>query len=150
MRVKLRILLFASALVCALALSPPRRTRPSASKSSSRSTATVETCAEQQSRSLLLPERNRTLTEEAKHEGFTQAGGRVPFGITHFKVNTTGPVGEQIPDGGPVTHIRTDVAPGLATNPQAVPECSKEEFGHRRTGQRLRRVPCRRRAPKPP
>jgi hypothetical protein len=67
--------------------------------------------------------------EEAEEQGFTQAGGRVPFGITHFKVKTVGPIGEETPEGGPVTHIRTDVAPGLATNPSAVEQCSKAAFG---------------------
>jgi hypothetical protein len=64
-------------------------------------------------------------------EGFTQAGGHPPAGITDFKVNTTTP---GVPDGllngeGPVTHVRTDVAPGVSTNPQAVEQCSLEEFG---------------------
>ncbi len=67
---------------------------------------------------------------EAEVEGFTQAGGRVPFGVTDFKVNTTGSLaeGEQIPEGI-VEHIRTDVAPGLATSPSAVEQCSMAEFG---------------------
>ena len=53
----------------------------------------------------------------------------MPFGVTHFKVKTEGPVGEETPEGGAVTHIRTDVAPGLATNPTAVEQCSKKAFG---------------------
>jgi hypothetical protein len=79
---------------------------------------------------------------EAEHEGFTQAGGRVPFGITTFKVNTEGPPGQEYPAGtvsggeivnpaGIVAHIRTDVAPGLATNPFAPTMCSVASFeGH--------------------
>jgi hypothetical protein len=67
-------------------------------------------------------------TAEAEAEGFRQAGGHVPFGITDFKVNTTGALPDQIPTGV-VTHIRTDVAPGLATSPAAVPQCSMKEFG---------------------
>ncbi len=69
---------------------------------------------------------------EAIAEGFTQAGGHVPFGVTDFKVNTEGELskGEQKPvEGKAVTHIRTDVAPGLATSPAAVPQCPQEEFG---------------------
>jgi hypothetical protein len=69
--------------------------------------------------------------EEAEEEGFTEAGGRVPFGITDFAVaakegsiNT----GNAVPSGV-VTHIRTDVAPGLATNPEAIPHCTAAEFG---------------------
>ena len=48
--------------------------------------------------------------------------------ITDFHVNTE-PGGK--PQGAPVTHIRVDVAPGLSTDPQAVPECKPEEFGTR-------------------
>jgi len=68
--------------------------------------------------------------EEAESEGFLQAGGRVPYGITDFKVATG--EGETLPTERPtaiVTHLRTDVAPGLSTNPSAVPTCSTDEFG---------------------
>ncbi|MCW3026343.1 MAG: hypothetical protein JWM29_1775, partial [Solirubrobacterales bacterium] len=65
---------------------------------------------------------------ESKEQGYTQAGGRVPFGITDFKVNTVGAFPNEAPDGGVVAHIRTDVAPGLATSPAAVPQCSAAEF----------------------
>ncbi len=67
---------------------------------------------------------------EAETEGFLQAGGRVPFGITDFKVETG--KGETLPFEKPtsvVTHLRTDVAPGLATDPYAVPDCSAANFG---------------------
>lgn len=60
--------------------------------------------------------------EEAEAQGFLQAGGRVPFGVTDFKVGTTG----SLPFAKPtsvVEHLRTDVAAGLATNPFAVPFC---------------------------
>jgi hypothetical protein len=73
--------------------------------------------------------------EEAEEQGFTQAGGRAPFGITAFMVKTEGPgLPNLVPEGiakgeGIVTHIRTDVAPGLATSPAAVPQCTEEEFG---------------------
>jgi hypothetical protein len=66
--------------------------------------------------------------EEAHKEGFTQAGGRVPFGITDFKILTTGSYPDKVPTSL-VTHLRTDVAPGLATNPFAVPQCSLANFG---------------------
>ncbi|HWX74088.1 MAG TPA: hypothetical protein VNZ05_02215, partial [Solirubrobacteraceae bacterium] len=68
--------------------------------------------------------------KEAKEQGYTQAGGHVPFGITDFKVNTEGELlaGTQKPvEGKAVTHIRTDVAPGLSTAPAAVPECPFED-----------------------
>ncbi len=70
---------------------------------------------------------------EALAEGFTQAGGHVPYGITDFQVKTTGTFPNEVPEGilteGPVTHVRTDVATGLATSPSAVPQCSSTEFG---------------------
>src|ERR1700692_3547375 len=66
--------------------------------------------------------------KEAEEEGFTQAGGRVPFGVTDFLVANVGAYPEKIPTAA-TTHIRTDVAPGLATNPFAVARCSLEEFG---------------------
>lgn len=68
--------------------------------------------------------------EEAKAEGYLQAGGRVPFGITDFQLATN--PATHFPKAVPtsiVKHLRTDVAPGLATNPTAVPECSMENFG---------------------
>jgi hypothetical protein len=66
--------------------------------------------------------------EKAEAEGFTQAAGHPNFGITDFKVNTTGAPPKEVPDGN-VNHIRTDVAPGVSTNPEAVPKCSMAEFG---------------------
>jgi hypothetical protein len=67
---------------------------------------------------------------EAEAEGYTQAGGHIPFGITDFKVTTTGALPNQVPTGA-VSHIRTDVAPGLATSPSAVPQCTMGEFGEK-------------------
>jgi hypothetical protein len=66
--------------------------------------------------------------EEAEEEGFTQAGGRVPFGITDFVVANVGSYPEKVPTAA-TTHIRTDVAPGLATNPFSVERCSPTDFG---------------------
>jgi hypothetical protein len=66
--------------------------------------------------------------KEAEEEGFLQAGGRVPFGITDFKVATTGTLPHQVPTAT-VEHLRTDVAPGLATDPFAVPQCTLANFG---------------------
>jgi hypothetical protein len=70
----------------------------------------------------------KVTVKEAEEEGFTQAGGRVPFGITDFQVSSVGKYPEKIPTAG-TEHIRTDVAPGLATNPFAVERCSLAEFG---------------------
>jgi hypothetical protein len=79
-----------------------------------------ETFGEQ---SFSQPEKPTTVTQ-AKTEGFMEAGGRVPFGITDFEVNTEGSVPFAKPAGAPVTNIRTDVAAGLATSPAAVHQCS--------------------------
>jgi hypothetical protein len=68
--------------------------------------------------------------KEAEEEGFTQAGGRVPFGVTDFKILTSGAYPNEIPTSV-VTHLRTDVAPGLATNPFAVTQCSLANFGNK-------------------
>jgi hypothetical protein len=57
-------------------------------------------------------------------ETYTQAAGHPPFGITDFTVKSKSEQPE-----GKVGHIRVDVAPGVSTNPQAVPKCSLEEFG---------------------
>ncbi len=65
--------------------------------------------------------------QEAIEQGFLQAGGRVPYGVTDFKVNTEGTYPNENPAGAPVTHVRVDVASGLATAPVAVPAC--EAFG---------------------
>jgi len=65
---------------------------------------------------------------EAEEQGYTQAGGHVPFGVTDFNLKTTGTFPEAEPTGV-VDHIRTDVAPGLATSPAAVDQCSEAEFG---------------------
>jgi hypothetical protein len=70
--------------------------------------------------------------EEAEAQGFTQAAGHVPFGVTDFKLTTvkTGvPLASTEAPTGIVKHIRTDVAPGLATSPAAVPQCTGAQFG---------------------
>jgi hypothetical protein len=66
---------------------------------------------------------------KAKVEGFTQAGGHPNFGISDFTVSTVKGEGK-VPEGA-VTHIRTDVAPGVSTNPETVAKCSFKEFGEK-------------------
>jgi hypothetical protein len=67
--------------------------------------------------------------EESAAQGYRQAAGHVPYGITDFMVKHTGDyaTGTAIPTGI-VTHVRVDVAPGLATSPAAVPQCTMKEF----------------------
>ena len=70
--------------------------------------------------------------EEAAEEGFLQAGGRVPFGVTDFKVNTEGTYPNENPSAAPDDPCRVDVASGPRDgNPFAVATCSCEEFGSR-------------------
>jgi hypothetical protein len=72
---------------------------------------------------------------EAGTEGYNQAAGHPAWGITSFKVNTEGTLPNEVPAGltttGPVKHVRTDVGPGVSTNPEAVPLCTKEQFGEK-------------------
>jgi hypothetical protein len=68
---------------------------------------------------------------EAEEGGFTQAGGYVPFGLTDFRINTEEAGGVKYPEGFPlgiIKSIRTDVAPGVVTNPFAIPMCSHKDF----------------------
>jgi hypothetical protein len=64
---------------------------------------------------------------EAREQGFTEAGGRVPNGVTDFEINTIGAYPNAIPTGI-VNHVRVDVASGLATSPIAVHQCALTEF----------------------
>ena len=63
-------------------------------------------------------------------QGYTQAAGHVPFGVTDFTLTHTGSLasGTAVPNGV-VTHVRVDVAAGLATAPAAVAQCTMAEFG---------------------
>ena len=69
---------------------------------------------------------------EAREAGYTQAAGHPAFGVTAFQVKIEGNIPEATPAGiatvGPVTHVRTDVAPGVSTNPEAVQKCTMAEF----------------------
>jgi hypothetical protein len=55
---------------------------------------------------------------------FTQAAGHPPLGITGFEVNTASS-GE--PEGS-IKDVRVDIPPGLAVNPEATEQCTKEQF----------------------
>lgn len=97
----------------------------------------VETCGQEPVLGPFFEPKAKVTVKEAEEEGFTQAGGRVPYGVTDFQIATfeegkpetsPGSYPKKVPTSV-VTHLRTDVAPGLATNPFAVPQCSLEEFG---------------------
>lgn len=60
---------------------------------------------------------------------YTQAAGHPNFGITDFSFNTNELLpGVHVPAGN-VKNLRVDLPAGLSVNPQALPECSMEEFG---------------------
>jgi hypothetical protein len=70
--------------------------------------------------------------EESKEatEGFRLAGGKVPYGVTDFRLTTfpdVGPLKATVPQGS-VQNLRVDVAPGVVTNPDAVTRCSQADF----------------------
>jgi hypothetical protein len=97
----------------------------------------VETCGQEDVLGPFFEPKAKVTVKEAEEEGFTQAGGRVPFGVTDFQIatfeegeptKTPGAYPKKVPTSI-VTHLRTDVAPGLATNPFAVEQCSREAFG---------------------
>jgi hypothetical protein len=72
--------------------------------------------------------------KKAEKEGFTQAGGHPNFGITDFTVKNTVVENKaekkfMLVPNGVLRHIRVDVAPGVSTNPQAVPRCTIQDFG---------------------
>jgi hypothetical protein len=98
---------------------------------------TVSTCGQENVGGPFFEPKAKITVKEAEEEGFTQAGGRVPFGVTDFKVATFEEGNPAVTPGNPnkqvptsiVTHLRTDVAPGLATNPFAPEQCTLEEFG---------------------
>jgi hypothetical protein len=56
---------------------------------------------------------------------FTQAAGHPPVGLTDFEVNTGGVLGT--PEGT-VKDVRVDLPVGLNVDPQAVPQCPKDQF----------------------
>jgi hypothetical protein len=69
---------------------------------------------------------------KAEKEGYTQAAGHPAYGVTEFKVDSqvvqTVPF-EAVAPTATVTHVRTDVGPGVSTNPEAVEKCSLADFG---------------------
>jgi hypothetical protein len=68
--------------------------------------------------------------EEAEEEGFTQAGGFVPYGVTDFTVKKKEIAAGVFAPVESIKNLRVDVAPGVVTNPQAagVEKCSMTSF----------------------
>jgi hypothetical protein len=72
--------------------------------------------------------------KNAEVEAYTQAAGHPPFGVTAFTVSNRVIQTEPFVASAPtavVTHVRTDVGPGVSTNPEAVAKCSMKEFGEK-------------------
>ena len=73
-----------------------------------------------------------TTSTEEKIQGYTQAAGHPAWGVTDFQANTEGSLPNEVPaglaEGKVVKHVRTDVGPGVSTNPEAVPKCTMKEF----------------------
>lgn len=98
-------------------------------------TATHEACGEEEIKlgPLVYSFPKEPSLAEAKEAGYTQAAGHPAVGITAFKINTEGEFPNAAPAdaaaGGIVTHVRTDVSPGVSTNPNAVAKCTFAEFG---------------------
>jgi hypothetical protein len=63
----------------------------------------------------------------AKLEGFRTAGGDVPYGVTDFVLDTEKAGSLTLPAES-VKNLRTDVPPGVVTDPQAVTKCSMGDF----------------------
>jgi hypothetical protein len=97
-------------------------------------TAAYEGCAGEETTIGLLEywTPKETTVAEEKIQGYTQAAGHPAWGITDFKANTEGTLPNEVPagiaEGKVVTHVRTDVGPGVSTNPEAVPKCTMKEF----------------------
>ncbi len=107
--------LLASALLAGLAPDAARAAFGVQSFFAGNCVETAETCGEHA---------KHPTTEEAEEQGYRQAGGHPPFGITDFVLNSNA---EGFPEGS-IKRVRVDVSPGIVTNPQAVPKCSMQDF----------------------
>jgi hypothetical protein len=63
-----------------------------------------------------------------KSQFFTQAAGHPKRGITSVTLNAKENILKQQEPEGSLKRLRVDVPPGLAANPQALPECSAATF----------------------
>src|ERR1700679_1282001 len=65
---------------------------------------------------------------KAEAEGYSQAAGHPPFGVTDFTLKSfEASPGLHLPNQS-IKKLRIDVPPGVSTNPEAVPKCSVEKF----------------------
>lgn len=125
MRFQLRVLLSGVAALILLAALAPVASGAPVIKAFFAGNCKVETCGE----GGIGPAPGETVKAEA--ESFQQAGGDVPFGVTDFVVNTEEKLGVKFPEGfpgGSLKNLRTDVAAGVVTDPEAVSKCSIKAF----------------------
>jgi hypothetical protein len=66
--------------------------------------------------------------KKAEEEGYSQAAGHPPYGITDFKLNRVEAAPGLFVPVKDIKNLRVDVAPGVSTNPQAVAKCSIKGF----------------------
>jgi hypothetical protein len=136
MRSRVRVLLAAPLIGAILALvavsAPAAQAAPAFGVekfSAANCTATHEGCAGEETTfgpfEYWTPK--ETTVAEEKIQGYTQAAGHPAWGITAFKVNTVGEFPNEAPTGI-IKHVRTDVGPGVSTNPEAMPQCNMKEF----------------------
>jgi hypothetical protein len=67
--------------------------------------------------------------EKNRGQAYAQAAGHPQFGITAFEFNSTAAGLGREPIGA-VKRVRVDVPPGLAADPQALPQCKVSSFEH--------------------
>ncbi len=66
--------------------------------------------------------------EKDASQAYTQAAGHPQWGITSFELNSHEVLPGQHEPEGALKRVRVDVPPGLAADPQALPQCSIEDF----------------------
>jgi hypothetical protein len=66
--------------------------------------------------------------KESEEQGYTQAAGHPPYGVTDFKLKTVEASPGLFVPAENLKNLRIDVAPGVSTDPEAVAKCSVKEF----------------------
>jgi hypothetical protein len=69
----------------------------------------------------------KEVAEKGHSEAFAQAAGHPAWGLTGLELNHTGEGVGRVPEGE-LKRLRVDVPPGLAADPQTLPECSIAQF----------------------
>jgi hypothetical protein len=122
MRLRARSLLLGTVACAVVAISAPAAQGAFGVESFFAANCKVSTCAKAASPAEELA--------KAKTEGYSQASGHPPFGVTDFKLNRhqIQAVPPAFAPEGNLKNLRIDVAPGVSTNPEAVAKCSVANF----------------------